>query len=136
MARIGLGILMMKQKHLVLLAIPFLFTQCAVEGDPGPTPAAAATSTAFGQPLTAKTSQGRISIMEGTKPVAFIIPASPNVEETRFINEQQQIVVKSRGSHGPATVQLFDSKTGRQQGKVMAHEIQNDQPAWAAGMGE
>ncbi|MGB6222508.1 hypothetical protein [Haloferula sp.] len=60
----------------------------------------------------------------------------PNVEETKFINEQDQIVVKSRGNHGPATVQLFDSKTGRQEGKVMAYEITDDQPLWAAGMGQ
>lgn len=127
----------MISRHLVLFAVPFLLTQCVViEEDPNAAATAAATSSAYGQPLTAKTSQGRISIMEGSKPVSFIIPAMPNIEETRFINEQNQIVVKSRASHGPATVQLFDSKTGRQEGKVMAYEIQNGQPAWAAGMAE
>jgi hypothetical protein len=58
------------------------------------------------------------------------------VEETRFISEQDQIVVKSRGNHGPATVQLFNTRTGAQQGSVMAYEVRGGFPAWAAGMGE
>jgi hypothetical protein len=58
------------------------------------------------------------------------------VEETRFINEQQQIVVKTRGNHGPATVQLFNARTGKEEGRVMAFEIKKGKPAWAAGMGE
>lgn len=74
--------------------------------------------------------------MEGSRQVSTCTTASPNVEETRFITEQQQIVVKSRGNHGPATVQLFDTRTGREQGRVMAYEVKNGQPSWATGMGE
>ncbi|MEM1084466.1 MAG: hypothetical protein AAGI48_10160 [Verrucomicrobiota bacterium] len=88
------------------------------------------------QGLSAKDSRGRITISEKGKPIAFIIPAMSNVEELRFINGQQQLVVKSRGDHGPATVQLFDSRSGRQEGKVMAFEIADGQPAWAAEMAE
>ena len=62
--------------------------------------------------------------------------ASPNVEETRWHAEQEQIVVKSRGNHGPATVQLFNSRNGREISRVMAYDIRGGQPAWAAGMGE
>lgn len=90
----------------------------------------------FGQPLTAKTGAGKVTIKEGDVVVATLKTASPNVEETRFINEQQQIVVKSRGNHGPATVQLFNSRTGKEEGRVKAYEIKNGKPAWAAGMGE
>lgn len=125
----------MKLSFLALLATPFLLTQCVVVEDDAAAAPAESTN-AYGQPLTAKTSNGRISITEGSKPIAFIIPASPNVEETKFINEQEQLVVKSRGNHGPATVQLFNSRTGRQEAKVMAYEISDGQPAWAAGMGE
>jgi hypothetical protein len=33
-------------------------------------------------------------------------------------------------------VQLFDSRTGTEKGRVMAYDIRSGQPAWAAGMGE
>lgn len=90
----------------------------------------------YGQPYTASKGLGSVTIMEGPRRVSTCYTASPNVENTRFINEQQQIVVKSRGNHGPATVQLFDCRTGRQEGRVMAYEIRGGYPAWAAGMGE
>jgi hypothetical protein len=94
------------------------------------------TAPAYGQPLTATQAVGSVTIREGDRVVATCYTASPNVEQTRFINEQQQIVVKSRGNHGPATVQLFNSRTGSQEGSVMAYEVRNGFPAWAAGMGE
>ena len=90
----------------------------------------------YGQPLTAVKGVGTVVIMEGSRKVAVCHTASPNVEETKFIKEQQQIVTKSRGNHGPATVQLFDSLTGKQQASVMAYEIKNGNPRWAVGMGE
>jgi len=90
----------------------------------------------FGQPLTAVNGQGSVTIMEGDRTVTVCRTASPNIEQTRFINEQQQIVVKSRGNHGPATVQLFDARKGTEQGKVMAYAIQDGQPPWAQGMGD
>lgn len=90
----------------------------------------------YGQPLTTVNSQGAATIMEGKRKVAVCHTASPNIEETKFINEQRQIVVKSRGNHGPATVELFDSFTGKQKGRVMAYEIRDGEPSWAAGMGE
>jgi hypothetical protein len=90
----------------------------------------------YGQPLTALKGAGKVTIKEGKVVVTTLKTASPNVEETRFINEQEQIVVKSRGNHGPATVQLFNSRTGKEEGRVKAFEIKNGQPAWAAGMGE
>ena len=45
-------------------------------------------------------------------------------------------MVKSRGNHGPATVQLFNSRTGAEPGRVMAYDMRGGNPAWAAGMGE
>ncbi len=90
----------------------------------------------YGQPLTTVNGHGAVTIMEGKRKVAVCRTSSPNIEETRFINEQQQIVVKSRGNHGPATVELFDSFTGKQKGSVKAYEIHDGKPSWAAGMGE
>ncbi len=90
----------------------------------------------YGQPLTAVKGKGKVTIKEGSRTVAVCSTASPNVEETRFITEQEEIVVKSRGNHGPATVQLFDTRNGKEKGRVMAYDIRGGKPAWAAGMGE
>lgn len=94
------------------------------------------TGVSYGQPLRVEKLQGRITIYEGSRALATCKTAAANVESTRFINEQQQIVVKSRGSHGPATLQLFDSRNGAEKDRVMAFDVRNGQPSWAAGMGE
>lgn len=86
------------------------------------------------QTYTASLRLGTVFIMDGTRRVATCRTAAPHVEETRFIEQQKQIVVKSRGRNGPATVQLFDARTGAERDAVMAHEIRNGQPAWAAGL--
>ena len=124
----------------VLTILPLALTQCVItESDLENAVAEAnanTSSNAYGQPLAAVNGQGTVTIMEGTRAVSTLRTASPNIEETRFISEQNQIVVKSRGNHGPATVQLFNSRTGRQEGSVMAYEIANGGPTWAAGMAE
>ena len=94
----------------------------------------ASASVSYGQPLTTVNGQGTVTILEGNRRVAVCQTASPNIEQTRFINEQNQIVVKSRGSHGPATVELFNSRTGRLEGTVKAYELTSGGPSWAAGM--
>lgn len=89
-----------------------------------------------GQPLSARVGNGKVTILEGSRTVSVCTTALPNVEETKFISEQQQIVVKSRGAHGPATVQLFDTATGSQKSSVAAYNIRGGNPSWADGMGE
>ena len=89
-----------------------------------------------GQRLTARNGAGKVTIQKGAAVVTTLKTASHNVEETRFINKQRQIVVKSRGNHGPATVQLFNARTGAEEGRVMAFEIQDGKPAWAEGMSD
>ena len=90
----------------------------------------------FSQPLTADAGQGAVTLREGSRTLCSFRTASPNVEQTWWYSEQEQIVVKSRGNHGPAPVQLFDSRTGRELGRVMAYDIRGGQPRWAASMGE
>ncbi len=90
----------------------------------------------YGKPLTAVKGSGKVTIKEGSRMAAVCSTVSPNVEETKFITEQQEVVVKSRGNHGPATVQLFEAQSGEEKGRVMAYEIRGGKPAWAAGMGE
>ena len=134
----------MKNPKLILLASLLgcpLLTQCVeVDGNGNPagpgTTAVAANAPSYGQPLTAQTGAGTVTIREGSRIVSTIRTASPNVEQTRWHSEQEQIVVKSRGNHGPATVQLFNSRTGREMHRVMAYDIRGGKPRWAAGMGE
>ena len=90
---------------------------------------------AYGQPLTAETGAGAVTIREGNRVLTSFRTAAPNVEQTRWYAEQEQIVVKSRGNHGPATVELFNSRTGAKLGTVMAYEAANG-PAWARSMAE
>ena len=133
----------MKTSHIKILAAPILtltLSQCLVV-EPGANGSGTATqlpgsAPSYGQPLTAETGAGSVTIREGSRVVSSFRTASPNVEQTRWHAEQEQIVVKSRGNHGPATVQLFNSRSGRELGRVMAYDIRNGQPAWAAGMGE
>jgi hypothetical protein len=122
----------------------FALTQCVVDQNgsiPGTYGDNSAVSNAsgprgFSQPLSASTGTGSVTVREGGRVLSSISTASPNVEETRWHREQEQIVVKSRGNHGPATVQLFDSRSGRELGRVMAYDIAGGKPKWAAGMGE
>ena len=119
--------------------LPLALTQCVIsESDleNAVADANAGSSPSYGQPLTAVSGQGQVTIMEGSRTVATIYTASPNIEQTRWVSEQEQIVVKSRGNHGPATVQLFNSRTGRQEGTVMAYELAKGGPTWAAGMAD
>lgn len=128
----------------------FALTQCIVVDENGKVPGTAtqlpgnAPGTAtqlpgsmpgFTQPLTAITGPGSVTIREGARTLCSFRTSKPNVEQTRWYREQEQIVVKSRGNHGPAAVQLFDSRTGRQLGQVMAYEADNG-PAWARSMAE
>jgi len=133
---------------LALIPIATLaLTQCIVVDEngnvPGSTGGTGGTATqlpsnptGFSQPLTSVNGQGTVVIMEGSRQLSVCRTASPNIEQTRWHQEQEQIAVKSRGNHGPATVQLFDTRSGRQLGTVMAYELANGGPAWAAGMGD
>jgi hypothetical protein len=114
-------------------------TQCVVVdegGSPGTaTQLPGSAPAGFTQPLTAVTGPGTVTIREGSRTLTSFRTAAPNVEQTRWYEEQEQIVVKSRGNHGPATIQLFDSRSGRELGSVMGYEAANG-PAWARSMAE
>lgn len=126
--------------RLLLCVIPaatMLLTQCIVvdeNGNPTQLPESAS-APSYGQPLTAETGFGSVTIREGSRTLTSFRTAAPNVEQTRWYSEQEQIVVKSRGNHGPATVELFNSRTGTKLGTVMAYEAANG-PAWAQSMAE
>ena len=85
-------------------------------------------------PMTASVGQSQVQVMQNGQVVSTLRTASPNVESHHFTSGQSQMVVKSRGNHGPATVELFDTKTGVLRDKILAFAIENGQPAWARGM--
>lgn len=125
-------------KHLLLLLTLVGLNACVSVDEPGQGEVAQqpASQPYYGEPLTAINGQGTVVIMEGSRQVAVCNTASPNIEQTRFISEQNQIVVKSRGNHGPATVELFDTRTGRLEGTVKAYELASGGPTWAQGMAD
>jgi hypothetical protein len=134
-------------KHILSLTLipvaTLALTQCVVDQngnviDPstGTAVQLPADNTGVSQQLTSVNGQGTVVIMEGSRRLSVCRTASPNIEQTRWHRGQEQIVVKSRGNHGPATVQLFDTRSGRQLGSVMAYEIANGGPGWARGMGD
>lgn len=132
----------MKFNFLPLLtaAASLSLTQCIMVDETGNPVEGSATqlpgsAPSYGQPLTAETGAGAVTIREGGRVLTSFRTAGPNVEQTRWYAEQEQIVVKSRGNHGPATVELFNSRTGAKMGTVMAYEAANG-PAWARGMAE
>ena len=84
--------------------------------------------------MTASVGQGQVQVMQNGRVVSTLRTAAPNVESHHFTSGQSQMVVKSRGNHGPATVELFDTRTGVLRDKVLAYAIQNGQPSWARGM--
>ena len=135
----------MNYRYLLLPLATLALTQCIVVDENGNVPGTSNPGTAtqlpgrtpgFTQPLTVTSGPGMVTIREGNRTLSAPRTAMPNVEETRWYNEQEQLVVKSRANHGPATVQLFDSRTGRQEGTVMAYELSSGGPAWAKGMAE
>jgi hypothetical protein len=89
-----------------------------------------------GSALTATAGMGTVTIRENGQVINTIRTAKPNVEKTQWHKGHSQITVKSRGNHGPATVQLFDSRSGTQLGTVMAFELANGGPTWAKGMAD
>jgi hypothetical protein len=86
--------------------------------------------------MTAVVGQGKVTVMQGGLVVSTLRTAAPNVESQRFIAGQQQLVVKSRGNHGAANVELFDVRTGVLRDKILAYAIKGGKPAWARGMEE
>ena len=84
--------------------------------------------------MTAEVGQRHITIKQDGQLISKLRSAAPNIEKHHFTSGQRQMVIKSRGNHGPATVELFDVRTGILRDKVLAFAIKNGQPAWARGM--
>jgi hypothetical protein len=80
--------------------------------------------------------QASVRLLRNGMTVCLVRTQLPNVETWKLINGNMEIVVKSRGSHGPAAIELFDTRTGVLKGKIMASAIQDGRPEWAQGFEE
>lgn len=118
-----------------LLSVAFLsvfFAACVTTDEATSAPAGGPSGAGA---FTRQVEQGQVRVLEAGETVSVLKTASPNIEVARFTGPgQEEMVVKSRGNHGPATVELFDTRTGQLKDKVLAFAIQNGQPSWAAGM--
>lgn len=85
---------------------------------------------------TARSMQGGLVVFDNGRKVATIRTAAPNLEQWSFVRAGRNIVTKSRGGHGPATIELWDSATGMRRDKVLAYAVRNGKPAWAARYAE
>lgn len=77
--------------------------------------------------------QEGLEISENGKLIVRIKTALPNVEDWKFVEEGGYVITKSRGSHGPASVEKFESRTGILRDKVLAYAIRNGEAEWAKG---
>ena len=77
--------------------------------------------------------QGRVRVILDGRTLCRLRPAMPFVEKYKLVNNNQQIIIKSRAKHGPATVELFNISNGSLDEKVLAFAIKNGRPRWAKG---
>lgn len=80
--------------------------------------------------------QSQVLLLRNGKTIAICRTQLPEIENWKLINGNRQIVVKSRGRHGPAAVELFNVVDGSLADKVMAFAIKNGKPEWARGFEE
>jgi hypothetical protein len=83
--------------------------------------------------LTVQTQYQGLVVRENGVVKTQIRTAMPVVERHSFTNGNQRIIVKSRGNHGPATVEMFDVRTGVLRDKVLAFAIRSSGATWAYG---
>lgn len=82
------------------------------------------------------TISGGLEISENGQPITRIKTELPNVEDWKFIESNQFVITKSRGNHGPAQVEKFETRTGILRDKVFAYAIRDKQVKWAKGFEE
>jgi hypothetical protein len=80
--------------------------------------------------------QASVRLLRNGMTVCLIRPQLPNVENWKLINDNTELVVKSRGNRGLAAVERFDTRTGILKDKIMASAIQDGRPDWAQGFEE
>jgi hypothetical protein len=99
-------------------------------------PSSKPTEMAAAAPVKVHVEQSQVRLLRNGKTIAVCRTQLPEIENWKLINGNRQIVVKSRGRHGPAAVELFNVVDGSLADKVMAFAIRNGKPEWARGFEE
>jgi hypothetical protein len=73
-------------------------------------------------------------ICDHGKVIANLASAKGFIEAWDFTKDGERVVIKSRGAHGPATIELFSLRNGPPEASVQAYE--KDLPEWAAAYAE
>jgi hypothetical protein len=71
-----------------------------------------------------------LNVCDHGKIVANLESAKGFIEGWNFTKDGEHLVIKSRGAHGPATVELFSLRNGPPSESVQAYE--KNLPSWAA----
>jgi hypothetical protein len=87
-------------------------------------------------PVKVRVEQSQVRLVRNGKTIAICRTQLPEIEKWKLINGNRQIVVKSRGRHGPAAVELFNVVDGSLADKIMAFAIKDGKPVWARGFEE
>lgn len=90
----------------------------------------------FNNVLAARANKGSVDVFDGTTKISTCRTALPNIEDHRFIHAQQHLVVKSRGAHGVAKVELFETTNGQKLESIDSYTIKDGKPLWAVGMSD
>jgi hypothetical protein len=107
-----------------------------VSAGPDYNPSTKPTKMAAAAGVQVQVEQSQVRLLRNGKTIAVCRTQLPEIEKWKLINGNRQIVVKSRGRHGPAAVELFNVVDGSLADKVMAFAIINGKPEWARGFEE
>ncbi|MEO5713637.1 MAG: hypothetical protein ABIT37_09110 [Luteolibacter sp.] len=126
----------MKSRWLIFgLPLVALVSCASDEVREGPKPPPAASEWTVADPNKLKFSAvevpGGLDISEKGKLISKVRCANP-IERWVFVKEGRDIVVRCSSTEGPATIELFDSRTAIQRDSVAADQVINGRPAWAA----
>ena len=83
----------------------------------------------YGNPPNTLAENGRVSICEKGKVLATVSTTKAFIEGWGFAADGRHFVVKSRGAHGPASIQLFAFRDGPAEATVAAYA--ENLPDWA-----
>jgi hypothetical protein len=70
-----------------------------------------------------------VTVCDHGKVIANLQSAKAFIEAWDFTKDGERVVIKSRGAHGPATIELFPLHNGPPEASVPAYE--KNLPAWA-----
>jgi hypothetical protein len=75
-----------------------------------------------------------VRLLRNGMTVCLIRTEWPKVESWQLVNDNKDIVIKSRSDRGVAVIERFDTKTGIRKDRILAADIKDGQPEWAQGL--